>query len=182
MIQLSKKIAFVIAQNGFRDEEYFIPKTIFQKNGFLVITIAKKKGRAIGAGGGEARVDLSLEEINMRDFSALVFAGGPGAYKYIKERKVIEIIQEADKLKKIIGAICIAPTILARAGVLEGKKATVWSNVLNKKPIKILEEGGAKYLDEAVVVDGRVITANGPQAAKDFALKIIEVIKKYDKN
>ena len=79
--------------------------------------------------------------------------------------------------QKILAAICIAPAILAKAGVLEGKNATVWSSVLDKGPIKILEENGANYVEKDVVVDGNIITANGPQAASEFGRKIVEILK-----
>lgn len=73
-----------------------------------------------------------------------------------------------------MGAICIAPAILAKAGVLKGKKATVWSSLMDKSAVKILEKSGADYLPDSVVADGKVITATGPLAAKEFAEKIIQ--------
>jgi protease I len=171
-----KKIAMIIAQRDFRDEEYFLPREEFLRAGFEVKTVAKEKGIAIGASGGEANVDLTFGELNVDDFDAVVFVGGPGAYKYVDDPQVHQVAKSAKEKEKVLAAICIAPTILARAGVLEGKKATVWSSVLDKSPIKILEEEGAIYQDRSVVQDEKIITANGPQAAKEFGQKIIEVL------
>jgi protease I len=170
------KIAFIIAFKNFRDEEYFIPKEIFEKNNFAVDTISSEKGIAFGGDGGEAEVQYSFDDFEIADYSALVLAGGPGAYKLIENEKLLKIIQNAKKQGKLIAAICIAPTILARAGVLQGKKATVWSSPMDKSPIKILKDNGAEYVDRPVVEDRLVITANGPQAAEKFAITIINVL------
>lgn len=67
---------------------------------------------------------------------------------------------------KPLGAICIAPLILAKAGVLKGRKATVWDS--GGEQIAILKAHGAVYTDQAVVIDGSVVTGNGPGAAGEF--------------
>jgi len=72
----------------------------------------------------------------------------------------------------------LAPAILARAGVLENKKATVWSDPLNKETIEILKEGQVEYINEPVVVDGHIVTANGPIATEDFSKRIGELLLK----
>jgi len=73
--------------------------------------------------------------------------------------------------------LCILPVILAKAGVLKGKKATVWSSLMDRVPVRILEENDAIYQEKSVVVDGKIITANGPAAAEEFAKAIVEVLK-----
>ena len=172
-----KKILMIIAFRDFRDEEYFLPKEIFEKEGFIVKTASTKKGTALGADGGEAEVDFSLDEVDVSQFDAVLFVGGPGALKYLDNEKSYQIAKETLNQEKILGAICIAPVILAKAKVLEGKKATVWSSPLDKTGIKILKENGAEYLAQDVVQDGKIITANGPQSAKKFAKKILENLK-----
>ncbi|MEA3453187.1 MAG: DJ-1/PfpI family protein [Patescibacteria group bacterium] len=170
------KIAIIIAFKNFCDEEYFIPREIFLKKGFEVKTISSEKGIAVGGSGGEAKIDISFEDFDIIGFDAIVFVGGPGAYKYIEDQFVWEIVRNTIKQGKLLAAICIAPVILARAGALEGKQATVWSSVMDKKPIHVLEENGAEYLDKSVVQDGKIITANGPPAAKAFAETIIQAL------
>jgi len=170
------KIAIIIAFRNFRDEEYFIPRDIFLEAGFEVKTISSEKGIAVGGSGGEVEVNISFEDFNISEFDAIVFVGGPGAYKYIDDESIWQIARNTIKQEKILAAICIAPVILARAGVLEGKKATVWSSVMDKKPIHILEENGAKYQDKTVVQDGKIITANGPPSAKEFAEIIAQAL------
>ncbi len=170
------KVAIIIAFKNFRDEEYFIPKDIFEENGFEVKTISTEIGIAIGGDGGETEIDLRLADLNIDEFDALVFPGGPGAYAFIEDESVWQIIGQARNKGKLLAAICIAPAILAKAGILQNKKATIWSSIMDKKTIKILRENGAEYLDKAVVQDGKIITANGPTSAQEFAETIVQAL------
>lgn len=173
---VNKKIAMIIAFRGFRDEEYFIPKGILEAAGAKVITVSSSLGKAIGKLGGETEVDVLLKDFNSMDYETVLFIGGPGAAKYIDDQSVHQIIRETIENNKVLGAICIAPAILARAGVLGGKKATVWSSVMDKSAVKILKQEKAIYQEESVVVDGKIITASGPSAAKEFAEAVIKLL------
>lgn len=173
---INKKIAIIIAFRDFRDEEYFLPKEIFEKAGAEIKTVSTQLGIARGADGGEVKIDLKIDDLKVADFDALVFIGGPGMVKNVNSEIHQKIAKETISAGKVLGAICIAPAILAKAGVLSGKKATVWSSPLDKSAIKILQEGGANFQEEPVVVDQNIITGNGPLAAKEFAEKIIEAL------
>ncbi len=174
------KIVMVIASRGFRDEEYFVPKEIFQKSGFQIKIASNEKGIAIGSEGGETKVDLLLEEINLNEFQAVVFSGGEGCLKSLDNERSYDLIKKAIAQDKILGAICISPVILAKAGALKGKEATVWSSPLDKIGIRTLNEFDALYQDLPVVVDEKIITASGPFVAKDFAQTIIKIINKEE--
>lgn len=170
----AKKVIFVIAFRDFRDPEYFILKEILEKEGVEVKTASNKKGIAIGAEGGETEVDFLIKEIEPKNFDAITVVGGPGCLEALDNEKSYELIRKTVEAGKILAAICIAPVILAKAGVLEGKKATVWSSVLDRGPIKILKENKAEFVDEKVFQDGKIITANGPETAKEFGEKILK--------
>ncbi len=167
------KIAMIIAFQDFRDEEYFIPKGIFISKGFLVETFSSKKGDALGSYGGVVKVEKTIEELNVNDFDIIIFVGGNGAVSYSENKIAHKIAKGA----KTLGAICIAPIILAKAGVLKGKKATVFSSEMDKSAIKILEKEGAEYEPKEVVVDGNIITANGSKAARNFAEAVVFSLK-----
>jgi len=173
-----KKAVMIVAFRNFRDAEYFLPKEILEKAGIEVKTASNKKGIAIGADGGDTEVDLLVSEIQVSDFDAIIFVGGPGALDNLDNEDSYRVAREAVEKNKILAAICISPVILAKAKVLEGKRATVWSSPLDKSGIKILKENGAIFEDKNVVVDGKIITANGPDAAEDFGKKILEVLTK----
>ena len=172
----NKNILMIIASKNFRDEEYFIPFEIFQKAGARITTASSVKGEIIGIEGGEARSVLTLAEVNARNFDAIVFIGGNGAREYFDSNNAHKIIHETILARKILAAICIAPIILARAGVLKGKTATVWSSIVNKSGGKELEEAGCTISKKRVVQDERIITADGPSVAKEFAEVIIKAM------
>ena len=173
-----KKIVMILAFRDFRDEEYFVPKEILQGAGAEVKTASNQMGTAIGADGADVEVNLLISEINIIDFDAVIFIGGPGCLENLDNEESYQVAKETVSQNKVLASICISPVILAKAGVLEGKKAAVWSSPLDRGPVKILENNGAIYQDKPVVVDGKIITGNGPAAAREFGGKIIELLTK----
>lgn len=171
-----KSIAIVIAYRDFRDEEYFVPRDIFLAAGAKIKTVSTGKGEAIGADGGTTPVDILVKDLNPADFDALVFVGGPGALKYLDNEDSYKLAKETVSQAKVLSAICIAPTILAKAGVLKGKEATVWTSPMDKSAIRVLEENEAIYEDKPVVVDGKIITGSGPVAAEEFAMTVVNIL------
>lgn len=172
-----KKVVIIIAFKDFRDQEYFVPKEILAKQGIEVKIASTQKGTAIGTEGGEAEIDLVTDEINAVDFDAVIFTGGSGCLLSFDNEVFYKLSKEFFEKGKITAAICIAPVILAKAGILKGKRATVWSSSMDRWTIKILEKNGAEFIDEKVVQDGNIITGNGPAAAEEFGKKILENLK-----
>lgn len=169
------KALLIIAQDGFQPKEYSVPKEILESAEVEVITASKKAGTAKSSIGTTAKVEMALSQIKVSDYGAVLFIGGPGATAYQQDYEAHLIAQEAFKQNKILGAICIAPTILAYAGVLNGKKATVWNG--DNQQGKLLQSKGAIFTNESVTVDGKIVTANGPQAAEEFGKKILKLLK-----
>ena len=176
---INKKVVMVVASENFRDEEYFIPKEVLENREVEVKTASNKLGIAKGAGGQEAAVDLLVADVNLADFDAVVFIGGSGALQNLDNEVSYNLTKATIKQGKILAAICISPVILAKAGVLSGKEATVWSSPLDQEPVKILEENGAKYVGKKVAIDNKIITANGPLAAQEFGEAIIKAIEEF---
>lgn len=174
---MERNILFVIAPEGFRDEEYFEPKHVLEEKGFDVTTASTISGVATGKLGASVEIDTTLDNINPEDFQALLFAGGPGAKIFQKDQSVHELIMTFFNEEKLIGAICVAPTIFAYSGVLQGKNATVWNSEENQK---ILEENGCNYIELSVVRDGNIITAEGPSSATEFGEKIVKYFEKEE--
>ena len=173
-----KKIVIILAFRDFRDVEYFVPKEILETAGAEIKTASTKMRKALGADGGEVKVDLLISEINISSFDAVVFIGGPGCLENLDNENSYRIARETVSQNKVLASICISPTILAKAGVLKGKRATIWSSPMQRGPVRILEENGAIYQDEDVVVDGKIITGNGPGAAEEFGKTIVEALTK----
>ena len=172
------KALIVIAFRNFQDMEYLIPKKILEKAGIETKTISSKKGMAVGVFGETVLIDETISEVKIDDYDSLVFVGGGGCLPYLDNQDSYKIIQEAAVKNKLLAAICISPVILAKAGVLENKKATVWNSPTDQFPVRQLEENKAIYQKDPVVVDGRIITARGPEVADLFGETIVELLTK----
>jgi len=166
-----KKAVMIIAEKNFRDEELFEPKKILEAEGVKVIVASTSFNTARGMLGGKVKPDMLLSEIKVDDYDAIIFVGGSGASQYWNDSLAHNIAKEAVEKNKVLGAICIAPVTLANAGVLTGKKATVWPSERGK-----IEARGAIYTGESVQIEGKIITAEGPQAARKFGEAIAKAL------
>lgn len=119
------RVVMIIAHRNFRDEELQEPKTILEEEGIRVIIASSSKDTATGMLGAIVKPDILISEIKIEEYNAIIFVGGSGASQYWNDPSAHRIAQEALSQGKILGAICIAPVILANAGVLENRRATV---------------------------------------------------------
>ncbi len=169
VVKHDKKVLMVIAPKDFRDKEFIDPKKVFDEKNIKVDVASIQKGKSVGADGMVVNIDLNISEVDINNYDAVVFIGGPGMVKIIQDEALQILAQKFYKADKIVAAICVSPAILAYAGILENKKATSWGGVKD-----ILEKAGAIYTGELVSIDGKIITANGPSAAYKFGLKVAE--------
>lgn len=168
-----KKVLFIIAPSDFREPELFEPMEVLEKAGVKTDIASRKTGPVSGAGGGTASATIALSSVDASNYDAILFIGGSGASAYFNDATAQQIAIDAVEQGKILAAICIAPSILANAGILKGKKATCFSSEASN-----LEAKGANYTGQAVTVDGKIITANGPGAARQFGQEIAKALAK----
>lgn len=166
-----KKVVIVIAPRNFRDEEFELPYQELTKAGAHVTVASLTKGECVGAGGTKVQATEVVTSIKPEGYDALVLVGGPGMYALLDKPELVALAKSFGKAGKVVAAICVAPVILANAGLLKGKTATCWPDVLNR-----LREKGAETSTEPVVVSGKVITAKGPKAAAAFARAIVAAL------
>ncbi len=167
-----KKVLIVIAPENFQHKEYGKPKEILENAGYVVETASEEVKVAHAMNGFKAHIDLNITEVEPDQYLGVIFAGGTGAKVYFEDPEVHKIIQEFNNQNKLIGAICIAPSILVNAGVLEGRKATSFPSQENH-----LRNNGVNFVEEDVVKDGNFITANGPEAAEEFGKQFLKVLE-----
>lgn len=166
-----KKAVMVIAQNNFRDEELLKPKEVLEKNGVIVTVASSSLKESTGMLGAKVKPNILFTTINVADYDAVIFVGGSGASEYWENPTAHKIATDANNAKKIVGAICIAPVTLAKAGLLTNKKATTYSSTVND-----IKSAGAKYTGADVERDGNIITASGPVAAQKFGEAIVKAL------
>lgn len=146
---------------------------MLEKAGVSVVTASLMTGQITGIKGMKTVSDITLAAASASDYDAVVFIGGGGAQVLFNNPDAQKLAKDAEAQEKVIGAICIAPAIVANAGVLKGKKVTSFPSVK-----MILAAGGAEYTGKAVEVDGKVITANGPEAATEFGEAVLKALQK----
>lgn len=169
---MNASVVIIIASNGYQPIEYAIPKKILEQAGFMVTVASDKLGLATAADQSTTEVDLTISHIIIDHYAAIIFVGGPGAMEHLDNQTSYSLIKSAQQAKKLIAAICITPRILAKAGILKGRRATGWDN--DGELALIFKEYGITYEHRPVVVDGSIITATGPSVAQEFGTKIVE--------
>ncbi|HHT9150731.1 MAG TPA: DJ-1/PfpI family protein, partial [Candidatus Wujingus californicus] len=112
----SKKVVMIIASNNFRDEELLKPKEVLERNGVAVTVASSSLKESTGMLGAKVKPDILFININVVDYDAVIFVGGAGATEYWDNPTAHKIAKDAYSAKKIVGAICIAPVTLAKAG------------------------------------------------------------------
>lgn len=167
-----KKVLMVIASQQFRDEEYQKPRELLEKSGASVTVASSVLQEATGMLGLKVKPDILLQDARMQDFDAVVFVGGMGATEYWDNPVAHALARSAYEAGKPTTAICLAPMILANAGLLKGKRATIWADAS-----KDFKTQGVVYTGKPVERDGKLITGSGPAAAEAFGEALVEALQ-----
>jgi len=161
--------AAVLLTEGFEEIEFSTIVDILRRAGVDVVIVGLKEGEITGSHGIRMIPDVPLDEIEASDLDAVVLPGGfPGFMNLSQNERVIKLVKEMYSEQKYVAAICGAPFVLSQAGILEGKRATI-----HPSGREMLT--GARYIDDRVVVDGKVVTSQGPGTAMEFSLKLVEM-------
>ncbi len=164
----------VLLADGFEEIEALTPLDVLRRAGLDVKTVAITSKIAVGAHGIPVVCDITADEVNFDELSTVIFPGGmPGSLNLDASPLSDKFIDAVKKNGGIIAAICAAPLVLGRRGLLDGKCATCYPGFEN-------ELRGAKTSDEGVVVDGKTVTARGMGVALEFALTLVELIAGKD--
>ncbi|MDP1827682.1 MAG: DJ-1/PfpI family protein [Archangium sp.] len=164
-------ILMVVAQRDFRDEEFVEPRHALEAAGHHVIIGSVAVGPCTGTGGSTVRATVALADVRADRLDGVVFVGGPGARSLFDDAAAHRIAVEVSRAGKLLGAICVAPVILARAGVLVGRRATVFPSEAGS-----LTARHALLQHQDVVVDGKLVTASGPAHARAFGAALVQVL------
>lgn len=172
------KVIFIIAKHGFRDEELLEPKKVLE--GVHEVHIASTSpGECVGKLGAKVHAGLSIQQAleHLAEWSAVIFIGGPGVQTLFGDQVAHELARKAITTHsvQVLAAICWAPILLARAGVLDGKKITGWDDGMGTQH-RELKKAGALLQPQHVVIDGKLITGDGPEHAKDFGKAILRIL------
>ena len=167
------KVLLAVAPERFRDEELFVTQEELKRGGHTTCVASTRRGNCQGSRGGTVTATVLLSQAQGDDYDAIVFVGGSGSRVLFTDADALRLAREAHAQGRVVAAICLAPVILANAGVLKGRKATVAGT-----QAKAIEEKGAQYTGPGVTVDGNVVTGNAPKASRLFGQKIAELLKR----
>ena len=160
--------ALLFLAPGFEEIETTTIVDILRRCGVEVVIAGTKPQIIEGAHGMKIVSDISVDQVSIKAFDAVICPGGnPGYMNLRKNSRVLSIIKEAFKSNKLVAAICAAPAVLADAGILRNRNCTIYPGMEIE-----LEKGGGKPLKNIVVEDGNIITSQGPATALLFAFRL----------
>ncbi|RKY99881.1 MAG: hypothetical protein DRQ13_01470 [Ignavibacteriae bacterium] len=165
-------VLLFLAAKDFNEEEYSIARKLLLKYGKNIFITSDDHYVCSGSKGMKVKSDTSFVNINVKNFAALVLVGGKGSRAYWDNEKLHSITKNFNNAQKIIGAICSAPVILAKAGILKDKTATCYYEDKNE-----LINLGINYQDRTVITDKNIVTSNGSQSATQFTETVLHLIK-----
>ena len=149
----ASRIVMVVAPTDFTDREYADPRAVFDKAGAAVVVASTSNATAVGHDGMKLRVDVATRDLKLDQLDAIIVVGGAGALS--------TLMDDAD--------------LLARAGVQRNRPATCYPDA---RVVTTLKMNGAEYTRESVITSDRVVTASGPEAAKEFARRVLDALGK----
>lgn len=170
-----RNILFILPPQNFRDEEYQKPRAFFENAGARVIVASVSLAPAESMLGALVVPDILVSEVKPEVFDAVLLVGGVGSSKYWHDQSVHHLLRESCKAGKVVSAICLAPVTLANAGLLAGKRATAYPSAE-----RFIKWKGAIYTGTPVEIAGNIVTANGPQAAEEFAQAVAGLVAEID--
>ncbi len=164
-------MVYVFLANGFEETEALVTVDVFRRAGYKVLTVGVGGEYLTGSHGIEVKADAVESEVCPdSSLEAVVLPGGmPGTLNLKASKKVAEFVNFAAENKKIIGAICAAPSVLGEMGLLNGRVATCYPGFEEK----LL---GAQVEKAACCISDNIVTAAGAGAVFEFSFALVDII------
>ena len=173
MEELRGKKIVIISTHNFEDSELIYPYYRLIEAGAIVKIASIDKGTIRGKRGIEVTAELTVKELDVDSYDAVIIPGGWAPDRLRVYKEVLNFVSEMNRKRKLIAAICHGPHVLISAGVVKGRKLTA------VKPLwDDLKNAGATVQDKAVVRDENIITSRVPPDLPAFCKEIIQVLSK----
>jgi protease I len=175
-VKLKIKKILIFLEDGVEDSEFIYPYYRFQEEGYKMDVVAPKANKEyIGKRGGHFISEFSPAEVKVDDYDAVIIPGGHAPDRMRTHRDLVELVVEANRLRKVIAAICHGPQMLIEANIVRGKTVTSWPSVRTD-----LRNAGGNVVDEAYVIDGNLVSSRSPTDLPDFCratIKLLTILK-----
>ncbi len=168
------KVAICIADGVEEIEALTVVDLLRRAKIEIEMVSVQNRGKATGSHNINFDCDVNLRDTDLNSYDGIILPGGlKGTENLMNNVKIIDTVQTFAVREKLVAAICAAPTVLGKAGILRGKKAICYPG---------MEDGllGAEVTVEDVVIDGNIITSRGMGTATDFALEIIAYLENVE--
>ena len=163
-------MVYILLTDGFEDIEALEVLDILRRCDVDVKTVGVFDGYVTSSHNVTVKADIGIMDVDRGNMQMLILPGGPGHTLYEKSPEVMELIAYCDEQKITIGAICAAPSVLGKMGLLNGKKFTCYPG------FEDFCVGGI-FTDKKAIKDGLIITGKGPGAASEFGFMLAEALK-----
>ena len=170
---LKGKTAAILSADEFEDLELFHPMYRLQEEEVKTIVVGLTMDLIKGKKGYSITPDSSIDELNAENFDFLVVPGGKSPERLRLNQKILRFVKDFDAQAKPIAAICHAGQVLASAGIVKNRTLTCVAGIRDD-----MINAGARYIDQAVVIDGNLVTSRVPSDLPEFARAMIEVFRK----
>lgn len=171
-MSLQGKRVAILAENNYEDPELWYPYYRLKEAGAEVVIVAPEAGASYTSKHGyPVTSDMAGKEASANDFDAVVVPGGYAPDRMRRDPELRRFVREMDQQRKVVAAICHAGWMLISAQVVRGRTATGFHSIRDD-----MENAGVTWLDQAVVVDGNLITSRTPADLPAFVPAIIRAL------
>lgn len=162
----------ILLGKGFEESEAIVPADLLRRAGLDVRLVALEGTEVAGSHGITVKADLTLDQVDPDELEMLVLPGGLGGVAAIQgSLGALALIDQASARGVYLAAICAAPTILARVGILDRRSAVCYPGMEEDMGSAVVDKGAS------VVVDGHIITGRAAGSAFDFGLRLVAILK-----
>lgn len=172
-------MVYILLGKGFEEAEALVTADVLRRGG-VAVSLTGIGGMTVeGAHGIRVTADAAVEHVGLADGDMVALPGGLGGVSSIEgSSAAMELVYQASADDTMyLAAICAAPTLLAKKGMIgKGQRAVCYPGMESM----LTDAGAVAPMEQSVVVDGKLITSQAPGTAYDFGLKLLEVLKGAD--
>lgn len=170
---LRNKKSIILVERMFNDQEFWYPYYRLKEAGVEVVVVGSgSHGAYTGKSGTQTKVDASADEISSSEFDGIIIPGGYAPDHMRRYPAMVKLVKELFDAGKVVAAICHAGWMLASAHILQGRTVTSFFAIKDD-----LTNAGANWVDEEVVVDGKLITSRKPDDLPAFMKAVVDHLR-----
>ncbi|WP_066639379.1 type 1 glutamine amidotransferase domain-containing protein [Desulfolucanica intricata] len=169
---MSKEIALFVEDN-YNELEFWYPFYRFQEAGYKVTIIGSGRRESYTGKSGALPVKeyFSADKVKAEQFAAVIVPGGYAPDLMRLSEPMVNLVREAYAQGKVVASICHGAWMLISAGIIKGKKATCCPHIKDD-----LKNAGAEYINQEVIVDGKIVTSRVPDDLPAFCKAVLSLL------